>query len=1022
MKMKERICYLLLCLPCFLIRAHDFVLTNIRTGEETTFSDALDEKKAGGAIDQGEMRRTERFNKVLRTERNKIKSNNRFGSSSLSNANQAKAADNDDDNEDRYIIKFTDDVSFQRHARRLKSNGAMSTPIMTLEEEHIQVMSLSSPEEIAEWEIQDGVKYVEKDHKVFLRQNTPGIETIPYGISQVKALDVSDDRISNRKVCIIDSGYDITHPDLQNDFVSGSGVNPWDEDECGHGTHVAGTIAAVAGNGGILGAVRSGNMNLHIVRTFTGIECSWTWGSSLIAAMYECIVAGSNIINLSLGYKEDTEYEKEAFDNIFNNRNVLLIAAAGNDGTDEYEYPAAYSSVLSVAAVSRSKSRASFSQMNDMVDIAAPGVDILSTYSGGAYSYQSGTSMSVPHVVGVAALIWSHFPQLSASEIWSALEVSAEDLGSVGRDDLYGHGLVDALEAYNYLLAQEDQQPTISPSTSMMPTSCGNNYCDILGSETCSSCPKDCLFPRDCNFIGERGELFFTPDIFGVSFKLRALTDVRFYEIDVGVGLQVGSHRAILYTRDGSYTTNLGLQQWRVVFNGKLQSDGNKVTVPIDDPIFTEGGSERSFYFSFYTGFSIAFNAWQQQYLISSENSDIILYYGELQGNSFGTGIMNYAPFGGILRYTKVAPETQAPTISSSPSISCVEVELKISTDNWPNETSWDFRDSDGEIIPGADSSNYILSSNALFETNICLPELCDKKVTPYYTFNIYDSYNDGIIGNGYFELFVNGDRVKGESDGSTFGARDAVVIDACSSNEVLGSVFPTRPPSSKPSSKPSIPKTSEPTMAFSNEPSMSPIMAQSGSPSLDPSSVLSPHPSEEPSSKPSIPKTSEPTMVLSNEPSMSPIIAQSSLPSLDPSSFLSPHPSEEPSSKPSIPNISLSPSAHPNDVNSNPPSFKPLPTSSTLPSSWTDEPSRPLYGSYIPTDNPSKATSLRTEASHEPSGQPEEVLLQNESLSTSAAPSLFASSSQETSNANASNINKRLIASFLLVLWGYLL
>jgi len=503
---------------------------------------------------------------------------------------------------------------------------------------------------------------------------------------------------------------------------------------------------------------------------------------------------------------------------------------------------------------------------------------------------------------------------------------------------------------------------------------------------------------------------------------LRALTDVRFYEIDVGVGLQVGSHRAILYTRDGSYTTNLGLQQWRVVFNGKLQSDGNKVTVPIDDPIFTEGGSERSFYFSFYTGFSIAFNAWQQQYLISSENSDIILYYGELQGNSFGTGIMNYAPFGGILRYTKVAPETQAPTISSSPSISCVKVELKILTDNWPDETSWDFRDSDGEIIPGADSSNYILSSNALFETNICLPELCDKKVTPYYTFNIYDSYNDGIIGNGYFELFVNGDRVKGESDGSTFGARDAVVIDACSSNEVLGSVFPTRPPSSKPSSKPSIPKTSEPTMAFSNEPSMSPIMAQSGSPSLDPSSVLSPHPSEEPSSKPSIPKTSEPTMVLSNEPSMSPIMAQSSLPSLDPSSFLSPHPSEEPSSKPSIPNISLSPSAHPNDVNSNPPSFKPLPTSSTLPSSWTDEPSRPLYGSYIPTDNPSKATSLRTEASHEPSGQPEEVLLQNESLSTSAAPSLFASSSQETSNANASNINKRLIASFLLVLWGYLL
>jgi len=109
---------------------------------------------------------------------------------------------------------------------------------------------------------------------------------IPYGIKQVQALDVSDAFVSNQKVCVVDSGYDINHSDLQNEFVTGTtgGAGNWDEPVDSHGTHCAGTIAAVGNDDGVLGVVRSGKMNLHIVRVF-GDDGDWAWSSSLIQAV-----------------------------------------------------------------------------------------------------------------------------------------------------------------------------------------------------------------------------------------------------------------------------------------------------------------------------------------------------------------------------------------------------------------------------------------------------------------------------------------------------------------------------------------------------------------------------------------------------------------------------------------------------------------------------------------------------------------------------------------------------------------
>lgn len=346
----------------------------------------------------------------------------------------------------RFIVKFKDHGRFEAfNMLQLQSNPKH---IMALPDDDIEVMSLETEEEIRYWEDQDDVEYVEPDHKIYLLA-----ESVPWGIAATKALEVSDDPVSNQKVCIIDTGYDINHPDLPSStsIVSGNSQiasQSWTEDGHGHGTHVAGTIAAIGGNNmGVVGVNRNGQVKLHIVKIFDN-SGSWTHTSNLIQAVESCAAAGSTVVNMSLGCNDCfSQAQNDAFARIYN-QGVLLVAAAGNYGNSAKSYPASYSSVMSVAAVDKDNNRASFSQYNDVVDIAAPGVDILSTFPGGGYKSWQGTSMASPHVAGVAALVWSHFPTKTAQEIRQALESSAQDLGSSGKDNQYGHGLVRADLAY----------------------------------------------------------------------------------------------------------------------------------------------------------------------------------------------------------------------------------------------------------------------------------------------------------------------------------------------------------------------------------------------------------------------------------------------------------------------------------------------------------------------------------------------------------------------------------------------
>lgn len=240
------------------------------------------------------------------------------------------------------------------------------------------------------------VELVEPDEKRYpLALDTPSTgspyamgQQVPYGVALVQADQLAGTDASSRKLCIIDSGYARGHEDLSaGSNVTGeydSGTGWWYTDENHHGTHVAGTIAALNNAGtGVVGVSANNTLKLHIVKVF-GAD-GWAYSSTLTTAANKCKAAGAQIISMSLGGSRKVATEQKAFDALLKG-GILSIAAAGNDGTTGFSYPASYSSVMSVAAVDQNKAWASFSQYNSQVEIAGPGVGVLSTVPMGAGS------------------------------------------------------------------------------------------------------------------------------------------------------------------------------------------------------------------------------------------------------------------------------------------------------------------------------------------------------------------------------------------------------------------------------------------------------------------------------------------------------------------------------------------------------------------------------------------------------------------------------------------------------------
>lgn len=367
------------------------------------------------------------------------------------------------DTSKRYIVKFKHpasgvDISTAKQQADFTAQQAQVVfsqlnirPLSHMSAVTASVVELN-PLQLKRLQANASVEYVEEDPKRYLLDVSPMAQSTPYGITMVQANQVSDSSAGNTKVCVIDTGYDYDHEDLQSSGVTGfafSGHGNWYEDGNGHGTHVAGTMVALNNTTGVVGTIGSGQAGVHIVKIFNN-SGNWTYASDLIDSIQSCQSAGAKVVNMSLGGGSSSQTENSAM-NSFYNSGMLLVAAAGNGGNTSLSYPASYDAVVSVAAVNSSGSLASFSQRNAQVEIAGPGVSVSSTWNNGGYNSISGTSMASPHVAGVAALVWSNHPQCTAAQIRSALNATAEDRGSAGRDTSYGWGIVKAKAAHDYL-------------------------------------------------------------------------------------------------------------------------------------------------------------------------------------------------------------------------------------------------------------------------------------------------------------------------------------------------------------------------------------------------------------------------------------------------------------------------------------------------------------------------------------------------------------------------------------------
>jgi thermitase len=267
-------------------------------------------------------------------------------------------------------------------------------------------------------------------------------------------------------VAVIDTGIDYNHPDLHDNYVplGYNWVNDTSDphDDFGHGTHCAGIIAAVLNNA--LGIAGLAQVKIMAEKALDAQGSGYE--DDLANAIIHAVDCGANILSNSWGGYGVSQLIYDAVRYAYEH-GVLVIAAAGNEATDTEVIPAAYDEVIAVTATDIYDSPAWFTNFGEWIEIAAPGVNIYSTmptyhvtmndwgYSMN-YSYMDGTSMACPHVAGVAALIWSQFPNATRDWVRAQLRYTGDDLGDPGFDEYYGYGRINAKNAVEQAPPEHD--------------------------------------------------------------------------------------------------------------------------------------------------------------------------------------------------------------------------------------------------------------------------------------------------------------------------------------------------------------------------------------------------------------------------------------------------------------------------------------------------------------------------------------------------------------------------------------
>jgi subtilisin family serine protease len=331
------------------------------------------------------------------------------------------------------------------------------------------------------------VVYAEEDRpvKANLVPNDPQFGSL-YGMSKISAPAAWDSATgAGVVVAVVDTGVDYAHPDLDAniwtntaeipgngldddgnglvddvrgwDFVGADATSPLPDndpmDHYGHGTHVAGTIAAEGNNGlGVIGVAWQAK-----IMVLRGLDDSGLgYDSTLAAAIRYAADKGADVINASWGGEGTSQTLQDAID-YAHGLGALFVAAAGNSSKDATNFhPANAPNAIAVSATDDADALAGFSNFGSKIDVAAPGVNILSLQMGtGGYVQMSGTSMATPHVSGVAALIIGAHPTFTNEQVRQVLRASADDLGAPGKDPSYGYGRINAAQAVSFTSALE---------------------------------------------------------------------------------------------------------------------------------------------------------------------------------------------------------------------------------------------------------------------------------------------------------------------------------------------------------------------------------------------------------------------------------------------------------------------------------------------------------------------------------------------------------------------------------------
>ncbi|MDO9557995.1 MAG: S8 family peptidase [Coriobacteriia bacterium] len=301
-----------------------------------------------------------------------------------------------------------------------------------------------------------GVRYVESDAIAYTTAKPvkPALpQALPWGIDRINAdaawATTTGDPV---KVAIVDTGIDTTHPDLAANVMGGmSAVNYTRKytDDNGHGTHVAGIVAALDNSIGVVGV--GPDIDLYAVKVLNRKGSGYV--SDIIEGLGWCQRTEMDVVNMSLGTSSDLQSFHDAVSALYESGTVI-VAAAGNDGIGSaVNYPAAYSEAIAVSATTQTDGLAYFTCTGPEVELSAPGSSIYSTYKNGGYATLSGTSMASPHVAGAAALVLARpidgsdangDGKWDPAEVRARLHATAEDQGSEGWDSDFGYGLVRA--------------------------------------------------------------------------------------------------------------------------------------------------------------------------------------------------------------------------------------------------------------------------------------------------------------------------------------------------------------------------------------------------------------------------------------------------------------------------------------------------------------------------------------------------------------------------------------------------